>query len=36
LRPPVGSVKENEKKKPEKRPVKETPQEVVEKPSAER
>jgi hypothetical protein len=35
LRSPVGRVKENEKKKPEKKPLKETPQEVVEKPSTE-
>ena len=35
LGPPVGSIKGNEKKMPEKRPAKETPQEVVEKPSTE-
>ena len=33
--PPVRSVKQNEKKKQEKKPLKETPQAVVEKPSAE-
>jgi hypothetical protein len=32
LAPPVGSVKESEKKKPERAPSKETPQEGVEKP----
>ncbi len=34
-RPSVGTVKESEKKKPEKGPAKETPQEVVEKPPTE-
>ena len=32
---PVGTVKEGEKKKPEKGPSKETPQEGAEKPSTE-
>lgn len=32
---PVGTVKEGEKKKPEKGPAKETPQEGAEKPSTE-
>ena len=35
LEPPIASVKEDEKKKPEKAPAKETPQEGVEKKSSE-
>jgi hypothetical protein len=35
LKPPVGNVKEIEKKKPDRKPLKETPQEVVEKASTE-
>jgi hypothetical protein len=33
---PLGTVKEDEKRKPEKTPVKETPQEGAEKPSTEK
>jgi len=35
LESPVANLKEGEKKKPEKAPTKETPQEGVEKPASE-